>query len=53
MNFYYILISHEFEQMFSLFQCIKILDYMELSYNEITSNKQKDKYMCLSKYNEK
>ena len=45
-------ILHQFEQLFSLFQCVKILDYMGLSYGEIVSKEAKDKNKCLRKYRE-
>ena len=45
-------ILHQFEQLFSLFQCVKILDYMGLSYGEIISKEAKDKNKCLRKYRE-
>ena len=41
-----------FERMFSLFQCIKILDYMGLKYTDIISKEVKIRNKALSKYRE-
>lgn len=45
-------VLHNFERIFSLFQCIKILDYMKLSYSDITSKNIKIQNKCLSIYRE-
>lgn len=45
-------VLNHFEKMFSLFQCIKILDYMKLSYSDIISKNIKVQNKCLSVYRE-
>ena len=45
-NFY---ILNAYEKMFSLFQTVKILDYVNLTYNDITSNK----FKSIKNYKEK
>ena len=41
-----------FERMFSIFQCIKMLDYMDLKYTDIISKEEKIKNKALSLYRE-
>jgi len=45
-------ILNEFEKYFSIFSCIKVLDHMGLSYEEITSDDEGKKSKSLSLYKE-